>query len=212
MTNSLSIYRGTIQGKWRRELDKEGSRNFKTIELARMRKLTKSFSKHLVVLPKYPYREVFISEDAYRCLLQAQLRLAPYSVELILKRGYEYENTLMKCMHKAIRVLGAILFGLVYPHRISECKEIFSPNGHDRSGDCIDVSILHNGHIVELLPYGVFATKKQIKTTLKTYGSLLNLVWTELERAGFSIHKNETESLQIHCELMRGSTIKKVRQ
>jgi len=166
-----------------------------------MKYLEASDAGEFIVKPRWPYKQVAISEEAYRRLQKAQSHLLPHDLRLVLTRGYEYEGAILKRLHQAIRILSAALFCIVYPHRVKECREIFSANGHNHSGDNVDVGIAHKGKLIGLLPNGAFTSIKTILRVQDLYHHALALVSQALEANGFVIHSNKTESLQIHCHL-----------
>lgn len=166
-----------------------------------MLKLAQTSDAEIVIHPRWPSKYVFITEDSYRQLKKAQLDLSPHNLRLVLTRGYEKENRALKLSRRFMRWAGGAIFCIVYPDRSSERDAIFCPNGHDISGDCIDVGVIRDDIILNLLPRGVFTDKKNLSTIRSINEQTLNIVWRSLEAAGFSIHKNETESMQIHCEL-----------
>lgn len=129
--------------------------------------------------------------------------LAGQGLALVLTRGFESRGRLIRAGHYLARIIGMALFGLVYPHRLGETRAIFSPNGHDRTGDCIDVGIVDRGHALNLLPFGVFTPLWLIRKNTRMYQRELQQTWSALEAAGFVIHANVTEAMQIHCELRR---------
>ncbi len=156
-----------------------------------------------IVKPRWPCKQVFIADNAYQSLQQVQRSLTPHNVRLILTRGYESEGWLLRQLHKIARCLGAALFCLAYPWRAKECREIFSANGHNLSGNCIDLAILYEGKRFDLLPYGVFTPKHIIESLRIQHRYVIDLVWRTLELADFRIHPNATEAMQIHCEFYR---------
>ena len=129
--------------------------------------------------------------------------LAGHGLALVLTRGFESRGRLIRVGHYLARTIGMVLFGLVYPHRLREIRAIFSPNGHDRAGDCIDVGLVDRGHMLNLLPLGVFTPLWLIRKNKRAYQRELQQTWSALEAAGFVIHANATEAMQIHCELRR---------
>lgn len=159
-----------------------------------------STSTAFLVRPRWPYDKVFISSKALHGLHAAQNLLSAHDLTLMLTRGYESRGKAIRMAHRLARVVGRMLFCLAYPHRFRESRAIFSPNGHDRSGDCIDVGIVHNGDALRLLPFGVFTPLWSIRRTRRAYHRELTLTWSALEKAGFAVHGNVTEAMQIHCE------------
>jgi hypothetical protein len=157
--------------------------------------------KEIVVIPKWPARSVFISTEAYARLGDVHSALKPQGIKLVLTRGYEKENRFVAYAHGCFRKIGRKIFCFLYPERANEADEIFSPNGHDATGDSIDVSIVYENRLLKLLPRGVFTSKKTTSVIREDNRHVLNLVYKALEAGGFSVHRNETESLQIHCEL-----------
>lgn len=157
-------------------------------------------STPFLVDPRWPYAKVHVSSEALRCLATAQHVLAEHGLMLVLTRGYESRGRLIRLAHRLARIAGMALFGLVYPHRSHEIRAIFSPNGHDRTGDCIDVGIARDGQTLVLLPLGVFTPRWLIQRRRHRYQRELAQAWSALESAGFTIHANLTEAMQIHCE------------
>lgn len=129
--------------------------------------------------------------------------LAGHGLTLVLTRGFESHGSIVRLGHYLARGVGMLLFGLVYPHRLGEIRAIFSPNGHDRSGDCIDVGIAHRGRTLVLLPLGVFTPRWLVEKRRHIYRRELMETWSALKTAGFDIHANKTEAMQIHCEVRR---------
>lgn len=162
-----------------------------------------STSISFLIKPRWPYDKVFLSNDACRRLESAQAVLSAYGLTLVLTRGYESRGSVIRIAHRLARVVGTVMFCVVYPHRFRETHSIFSPNGHDRSGDCIDVSIAYDGSVLTLLPFGVFTPLWLINRIRRAYHRELALTWSALEAAGFIIHGNVTEAMQIHCEVRR---------
>ena len=163
--------------------------------------LPASARDEIIIKPRWPYKQVAVSEEAYSRLQKAQDRLRQHGVRLALTRGYEYEGVLLKRLHQLARAVSARLFGLIYPHRKTECREIFSANGHNVGGDNVDVAIYHNEKFLTLLPNGVFTPARTITHIRKLHSSALSLVVDALESNGFVIHLNKTESMQIHCHV-----------
>lgn len=160
-------------------------------------------STSFLVKPRWPYDKVLISNKAYQRLLTAQNTLASHGLTLVLTRGYEARGAMIRIAHRAARMVGMALFCIVYPHRYGERTSIFSPNGHDRSGDCIDVSIHRRGATLSLLPFGVFTPLWMVRKAARTHQHELALAWSALRASGFAIHANPTEAMQIHCEAHR---------
>ena len=165
-----------------------------------MHRLTRSTSGVFRVAPRWPYRIVLLSEMAFCRLEEAQARLMPLRLQLVLTRGYE-ERGPLNWLHGAARRVGAGLFRLLYPRRAGERFEIFSPNGHDHGGNAIDVSVIHDGKRLSFLPWGVFTPYATLCKLRRQHEPAITAVWAALREAGFAIHPNPTEALQIHCDL-----------
>jgi hypothetical protein len=166
-----------------------------------MKKIYKTLDQGLIVRPRWPHNYVLVSERAYSQLIAADSLLLKHNVRLVLTRGFEHQNAIFNRLHAVARIIGAVLFLCLYPGRKNECREIFSANGHDKKGDCVDVSIIYNGKDMHLLPFGVYTGTHTINRLKESYGPTVNLVWQTLKSFGFSIHPNSTEAMQIHCEL-----------
>jgi D-alanyl-D-alanine dipeptidase len=160
-----------------------------------------SAATSFLVRPRWPYDKVLISDEALRRLMAAQSTLSDHGLTLVLTRGYESRGRLIRVAHRLGRAAGMVLFCLVYPHRHRERRAIFSPNGHDRSGDCIDVALVHRGEMLTLLPLGVFTPRWLIRRAQRMHQRELTLAWSALASAGLRVHDNPTEAMQIHCEV-----------
>lgn len=165
-----------------------------------MHRLIPSTAGAFDVAPRWPYRSVLLSDAALVRLEQAQERLAPLRIRLVLTRGYEPRGPL-NWLHGGARRLGAGCFRILYPRRAGERFAIFSPNGHDHGGDAIDVSVIQDGKRLTFLPWGVFTPDEILRARRRRHEATIAAVWAALEEAGFSIHPNPTEALQIHCDL-----------
>ncbi|BCT33838.1 hypothetical protein PproGo58_33330 [Pseudomonas protegens] len=138
-------------------------------------------------------REVFVQ------LLKVQSSL-PRSVQLLVTRGYERKSSYLGFFRTLSRWLGIRLFCLCYPGRKEELEDIFGSNGHDVDGTHIDVSIVFNGKRLRFLPLGVFTPPARQQQLQGRYSAVVDEVKNLLKRHGFEIHRNHTESLQIHCD------------
>jgi hypothetical protein len=155
----------------------------------------------ILVRPRWPARSVFVTEISYEQLKRAQRELLPHELRIVLTRGYENEGGFLKFVRRITRRTGGWLFCIVYPKRAHERDVIFCPNGHDKSGDCVDVSVMYENKILNFLPLGVFTSERLLSSLRYANEDILKLVWSKLEAAGFTIHSNTTEAMQIHCEL-----------
>lgn len=155
----------------------------------------------LKVNPRWPSKQVRISTMAWERLLTAQDQL-PAGIRLIVTRGYEPRASRLGISRKLFRAVGINFFRHVYKTRRNEVDEIFGTNGHDVDGNHIDVSVELNQHRLRFLPLGVFTSLAWQKRRTRKFEAELNKVKTALAGQGFCIHKNETESLQIHCDLL----------
>src|SRR5580704_16001952 len=103
-----------------------------------MKKIYKMSDQHLLVRPRWPHRYVVVSEHAYAQLTAADKLLQNHNIGLVLTRGFEHRNVILNRLHAVARMIGGALFLCLYPTRRNECREIFSANGHDKNGDCVD--------------------------------------------------------------------------
>jgi len=166
-----------------------------------MRRLAKTRNGAFLIQPRWPEREVVISETAYERLKAAQIRLNVYGIRLAVTRGVERQGPWFRNDRRIARKIGGWLFRALYPSRSGEIGDIFSPNGHDRDGNAVDLRIVESDKVLSLLPYGVFTPKATIACLQNTHEHALNLVRQALESAGFSIQANVTEAMQIHCDV-----------
>jgi hypothetical protein len=156
------------------------------------------------VAPRWPYSEVHVSVKALKQLEFAQAKLDS-GIRLVLTRGFEPGNLVTRSMYKVLRKLGGLIFAGIFPGRSSERSEIFSSNGHDVDGTHVDISIEQSGRVHNFLPLGVFSTHSSVKRAKESNYALLQKVQRALIECGFVIHRNPTESLQIHCDLISSS-------
>jgi hypothetical protein len=162
--------------------------------------LRQGASAGFLIQPSWPSRRVLVSAEAYLRLCNAQQRIGR-DTSLILKRGMESPDFPAVLFRKLLRFCGGGIFAVMYPCRARERLQIFTPNGHDRSGDHVDVGIWHAGAKLRLLPYGVFTPLWLVHRIEAKYRLVLSDVRSALEDAGLTIHSNRTEALQIHCDL-----------
>lgn len=156
---------------------------------------------NLQVAPRWPYNKIVICRDAFSRLQQAQEKLDP-SVQLVITRGFEPGNWIVRRLHLLMRRIGSIVFLLLYPGRAEEIPAIFSANGHDTDGTHVDIAIKLNGKLLNLLPMGVLTPASHLAATETEYSSILAGVRNTLSSLGFKTHTNQTEALQIHCDLI----------
>lgn len=154
----------------------------------------------LQIRPRWPASKVLVSPIALQKLQSVQASL-PDEISLILTRGYEPPASRLGWLRKFSRITGIILFKFTYANRIDEVEDIFGSNGHDIDGTHLDVSLSVNGSRVRLLPLSVFTPISWQKRRTGKYLQSLEIVKNALVNKGFSIHRNRTESNQIHCDL-----------
>lgn len=167
-----------------------------------MLRLIAGQTQGIEIHPRWPSSAVYVDPDAFARLQEVQVKL-PADVQLILTRGYEPSHTNLDLLRRASRLLGVRLFRLIYPARRAEIADIFGSNGHDADGTHIDVSITVRGRRIRFLRLGVFTPRAWQNSAVKMYQPYVNTVKEALQSGGFSIHRNETESLQIHCDLIK---------
>ena len=161
--------------------------------------LLKGETKGLKVAPRWPSSKVLIEENVFLKLLEVQSKL-PSSIKLLLVRGYENKSSRLGMFRHISRWLGIKLFCTCYPRRKSEVDDIFGSNGHDVDGSHVDVSIVLNGKRLRFLPLGVFTSLSLQHSRTEEHLTVIKLVKGALEQCDFSIHHNQTESMQIHCD------------
>ncbi len=172
-----------------------------------MLKLGRSENSPLLIAPKWPRNFVYVSDAAYQALLSAQHKLAEHQIQLVLKRGFEPGGIAMQKFRTVLRRTGAHLFCFLYPSRRNETAGIFSANGHDKDGNSVDIAIITANSRLKILPYGVFTSAIAVRKNIETHHWILDLVWSHLRQAGFAIHSNRTEALQIHCDYNPQNTV-----
>jgi len=164
--------------------------------------LDSTYNGVIKVRPRWPYSRVLVSPEALARLEKAQTFLTP-NTQIILTRGFEPGGRLLRGLHRLGRKIGGLIFVALYPRRAHERAEIFSANGHDQDGNHIDVSILREGFEMRLLPFGVMSSPSQVAATRQSKSTIIEKAYNALQSAGFQIHSNPTESLQIHCDLVQ---------
>lgn len=162
--------------------------------------LSPGIENSVQIKPRWPARAVCIDETAWQTLLAVQASL-PSHVGLILTRGYEPRASELGKARNSFRRVGIWLFGLLYPGRKDEIPDIFGSNGHDVDGTHIDISIRVHGRRIRLLPLSVFTPSAWQHRRIQKYHAALLTVQIALQEHGFQLHRNPTESLQIHCDL-----------
>lgn len=162
--------------------------------------LTRGEYGRLQICPRWPSSRVFVAAAALERLQIVQADL-PGEIGLVLTRGYESPASNLGWLRKFSRIAGIVLFKFAYANRRNEVEDIFGSNGHDVDGTHLDVSLALNGNRVRLLPLSVFTPIPWQKRRVEKYSRTIEIVKNALVYHGFSIHRNETESHQIHCDL-----------
>ncbi|WP_182512367.1 hypothetical protein [Rufibacter quisquiliarum] len=153
--------------------------------------------KNILIKPRGMASAVIVDERALNHLIQAQA-LLPSNIQLVLTRAFQRESFFLK----VARGGGAVLFGIIFPNRKGEILDIFGHNGHATDGRHLDVGVINCNSDIKLLPFGVFTPLKKIKELFESNKFVLNNVFDALEKSKFSIHKNYTECMQIHCDFI----------
>ena len=137
--------------------------------------LTPGQHANLQVAPRWPYRKVLICPEAFSRLQHAQEKLGQ-TAQIFITRGFEPGNFIIKRLHSLMRKLGAFIFVLRYPRRLSEVSSIFSSNGHDKDGTHVDIAVSQNGKLLNLLPSGVLTHAATIVDIERRYSDILEVV------------------------------------
>ncbi|UVA80554.1 hypothetical protein [Pandoraea commovens] len=140
-----------------------------------------------------------MDEAVLKALQDIQTQL-PEEITLILTRGYEAHASQLGFARRQFRKFGIGVFRRLYPNRQHEITDIFGSNGHDVDGTHVDVSFCVNGRRIRMLPLGVFTPSSWQQRRVRRHASSLSCILTLLKQYGFQIHRNATESLQIHCD------------
>lgn len=148
------------------------------------------------ISPRWPDKHVLIECQTLNCLFEAQSRL-PSEIKIILTRAYQPERTLQKL----VRAAGRFLFCVLYPMRRNEVNDIFGHNGHATDGTHVDIAINYKGNRLNLLPLSVFTPSFITRRRERLHMYAIFETKKALIDVGFRIHHNQTESLQIHCDL-----------
>ena len=155
----------------------------------------------IIIAPSKFSKGVFLSNEAWICIQRAQNQL-PSDLTLVLIRGY----TGRSFVRTILRKIGSLLFFVIYPARRHEIADIFGANGHDQDGNHLDVGIAIRGRKLNFLPLHVFTPRSiQLRRRAQHLDKLL-VVCHALRSEGFDLHRNATESLQIHVDLRRAAT------
>jgi len=142
---------------------------------------------------------VRVDAAALKALQHIQTQL-PEDLTLILTRGYEPRASQLGFARTQFRKFGIGMFRRLYPNRQHEIADVFGSNGHDVDGTHVDISFSLSGRRVRMLPLGVFTPSSWQQRRVQRHASSLNCILTLLKQYGFQIHRNATESLQIHCD------------
>lgn len=161
--------------------------------------LTRGNHQGLQIGPRWPSSTVQLEGQVFQQLRKVQSSL-PDTVRLLVTRGYEHKGSRLGGFRRLSRWLGIRLFVCCYPGRRDEVQDIFGSNGHDVDGTHVDVSIVLAGKRLRFLPFGVFTSPARQELRKARHGTLVDEVKSALVRHGFQIHRNHTESLQIHCD------------
>jgi len=154
----------------------------------------------LRISPRWPSSKVLLATASLEGLQRVQAEL-PGEIGLIVTRGFEPHATGLGRSRTFFRMVGIVLFRFVYADRRNEIEEIFGANGHDLDGTHVDVSLAVDGNRIRLLPLGVFTPVAWQRRLAGKHLTSIARVKEALVRNGFRIHRNETESRQIHCDL-----------
>jgi hypothetical protein len=143
-------------------------------------------------------KTIIASPDALRAVEKAQSQL-PCNIQLVIKRGYEAETMRLRILRR----IGRWLFVVLFWTRRDEAAAIFYHNGHADNGDHVDIGVVVNGVLLRFLPFNVFTPMFCVKRIEIKYADVLTQVCAALNVAGFVIHPNRIEALQIHCDWNR---------
>ncbi len=156
---------------------------------------------------------VVVHKDVIGALVMAQNHLAQSSPDLVivLKRGFFPRDFPVRLKER----IGIGLFRLLYPARRDEAGEIFSNKdwGH-HNGRGVDLGLYDKStqtyHSTFLPKINAFSSREALRRfwqdnpeLKKHYSALCEAV----EKAGFTIHKNEVESRQMHVLLKQDDKI-----
>jgi hypothetical protein len=151
------------------------------------------------ISPRFPARCVRIDPEIFDKLQNIQLSL-PENLDITLTRGYEAPESALGISRKLLRAIGKVFFLIAYPSRLQEISEIFVPNGHDKNGRHIDISISIDSKTLKWLPYGVFTPPRLVAKVEQEYGEVISLLENMLVTNGGQFHKNSLERLQMHID------------
>lgn len=166
--------------------------------------LPRSAAGNLLIRPRWPARVVLVDAAALEILQEIQTGL-PSNIQLVITRGFEPGTSGLGFARRLFRRFGMFTFAVLYPRRRNEIDAIFESNGHDVDGTHIDLSICLSGRRIRLLPFGVFTPLWLQRQRSSRIIESLTIVQAAISHAGFDIHVNATERLQMHCDLRNGS-------
>lgn len=159
----------------------------------------KGSTNGLRIAPRWPAAQVQLDPVVFARLRDTQALLPP-TIQLLVTRGYEPGGGRLGGFRTLSRRLGMAMFRICYPKRHAEVTDIFGSNGHDLDGRHVDVSIVLDGKRLRFLPLGVFTSLPLQQRRINRHASAISAVKQALLACGFQIHRNPTESLQIHCD------------
>lgn len=161
--------------------------------------LSEGTYKEIEISPRFPARCVRVDEFVFNKLQEIQKSL-PQEVLIILTRGYEDPESALGYSRRILRFIGSNLFSIIYPNRNREIIEIFTPNGHDKNGTHVDISLTVHSIKTNWLPYGVFTSPKIIAKVEKENEKLISLIENKIMAMGGRLHHNRLERLQMHVD------------
>jgi hypothetical protein len=159
-----------------------------------------SSNNAIIVSPRWPYSSVWVSQPTLNKLIDCNQQLEKYAIQLAITRGFEDPVIGSRYnIRRTLRITGALLFLIMYFPRRKSRGCLFGPNGHDIPDTCIDLSVIHGGKIINLLPFGVFTPLWLLQARSKKYADVLTHVRSQLIGQGFALHSDPIEAAQIHC-------------
>ena len=151
------------------------------------------------IRPRFPANHISIDPHVFQLISEVQDQL-PRHTRIIITRGYESPQSVVGVSRTIGRFAGSKIFKLIYPARIAEVPEIFLPNGHDKDGRHVDLSIMENNRIIKLLPFGVFTPPRIIEKNAQLHADTIGLIEAKFRQVGARFHSNQLERLQMHVD------------
>ena len=150
-------------------------------------------------------KSIFLPEKTINALNKAAHILQDMSkgrYEIVLTRGYVNWN-----LWRYFKgTLGKAIFCFLYGGHKANAKVLFSPNGHD-DGLSVDIQLydVRLNKVSKFLSWrNIIIDRAKAESILEANKYLINMLDSSMNAAGFVVHSDPREKLQIHYRLESG--------